>query len=292
VAGCASGSNAIHNTVGATTTGWTRDSGLDVSVSHPADWHVSYFDEASSFSTALLFLANRPLRSPCTTSRRSGISITCRSLPRAHLDRGGVVIGWFSKGFPEPAGYDLLAHTAGRRTRIDGYPAKISTAASTDSCEADGGTTQMTAVIVTGPGADNVAMTACLAHPTQQLTDQVRTSLRSVRARNGAVARGVVTGQYRIVGGPAPGLPRPVQGTIWAYPGRLTIAELKTAKPIAQINTDAAGRYQIALAPGEYTLFAALGVSRSVQRRGCGTPTTITVHPSGNTRSAMVCSVP
>jgi len=158
--------------------------------------------------------------------------------------------------------------------------------------KADGGTTQMTAVIATGPGADNVSMTACLAHPTHQLTDQVLSSLRSVRTRSRSVLRGVVTGHYRMVGGLPPGLPRPVQGTIWAYAGRLTFADLKTAKPTAHVNTDIAGRYKLSLEPGEYTLFGALGISRSAQRRGCGVPTTIKVSPSSDTRSAIWCSVP
>ena len=202
------------------------------------------------------------------------------------------MIGWFSEGFPEPSGYDLLTHVSGRPVRVAGYPAKIDVTPSTDSCLADGGTNLITATVATGPGADNLAMRACLAHPSRQLVDRVLASLRSLRVRSGASAPGIVVGQYRMSGGPAPGLNRPVPGTIWAYPGRLTLADIKTATASIHVNTDAVGRFRLSLSPGEYTILGALGLSRSVQRRGCGAPTSVDVRAAIVHRLTLWCSVP
>lgn len=161
--------------------GWTRDASGGISVSHPADWRVSHFEEVGSFTTGLMFLSNRRVNSPCTSTRTSpGTRAECRGLPRADLTSGDVVIGWFSNGFPVRAGYDLIAHTPGQLTHIDGHQAKIATAPATGPCRTDGGTLLMTATIATGPAADNISMSACLARPSSALRKNVLRSLRSV----------------------------------------------------------------------------------------------------------------
>jgi hypothetical protein len=161
---------------------WTRESGLGISVSHPTGWRVWHFVEAGSFTTALLFLSNQPVTAPCTTSRTStGTQTSCRGLPKARLRSGGVLLGWFSNGFPVRRGYDVLAHTRGRPTVIDGRRAKIDTAPAHGVCKQDGGTLAITATIAQGSGAANMSMSACLSHPSAALRNQLLRSLRSVR---------------------------------------------------------------------------------------------------------------
>ena len=68
---------------------------------------------------------------------------------------------------------------------------------------------------------------------------------------------GTLDGDYRIVGGPAPGINKPYQGTVWAFAGNLDWAHVREARPIARVSTDTAGRFTMSLSPGRYTLIGA-----------------------------------
>jgi hypothetical protein len=160
---------------------WTRDLRYGISVSHPAEWRLSKFDEVSSFSTAVMFLSNRDLEPPCTTSA-DGSRTHCRGLPRTQLDDDGVLIEWYSYGFPEPEGYNPLARISGDDATIDGHRAKVTETDATGQCSSIGGTRQITATIWTGPGADTLGMIACLSNPSTEVRQQVLTSLRTLRA--------------------------------------------------------------------------------------------------------------
>lgn len=105
--------------------------------------------------------------------------------------------------------------------------------------------------------------------------------------------RGTVEGQYRLAGGPAPGLPRPQLGTIWAYAGKVSLADMRHAKPTRSTQTDRQGHYNLRLKPGEYTLLGALGVvGVSFEKNSCGLPVVIHVRPSQNSKVDLLCSVP
>lgn len=182
LAGCAFSRVAKDPVAPARAIGWVRDTSAGISVSHPTDWRVYHFAEAGSFTTELMFLSNRPVSAPCTTTRTpTGIRTDCRGLPQARLTSGDLMIGWFSNGFPVPAGYRLLSHTAGKLTHIDGHAAKITAVPAIGTCKTDGGTVSITATIATGPAADSISMSACLARPSHALRSQVIRSLRSVR---------------------------------------------------------------------------------------------------------------
>ena len=111
--------------------------------------------------SSLMFLSNRPLRAPCHTTSRA---TTCHGLPGADLDPGGILVGWFEGGFPEPVGYDVLSHTDGQETSVDSRHAKIDVVPATLDCKEDGGTVQIDATIATGPGDNEISMSACLSH--------------------------------------------------------------------------------------------------------------------------------
>lgn len=102
---------------------------------------------------------------------------------------------------------------------------------------------------------------------------------------------GLVVGQYSIVGGPAPGLERPLPGTVWAYAGRFSWPDVVKANPAAHVNTDEAGRFQLSLPPGKYTIVAT-GVSNSPKHRGCTEPVTVEVRASTRRQIKLVCDVP
>lgn len=94
-------------------------------------------------------------------------------------DDVGLVIAWFREyalsGSP-------LGEAAGRPTRIDGHPAKISTGTASGTCKTDGGTLAIEATIDTGPSANDLVMSACLSDPSPEQRQQVFRSLRSLRS--------------------------------------------------------------------------------------------------------------
>jgi hypothetical protein len=103
--------------------------------------------------------------------------------------------------------------------------------------------------------------------------------------------KGAVAGDYRFAGGPAPGLDRPLPGTIWAYPGHVGVSALDTAEPAGHVDTDAAGHFVLALSPGNYTLMGAQGVRHTEPESGCGTPMYVRVQASHRTTIHLLCDV-
>lgn len=103
---------------------------------------------------------------------------------------------------------------------------------------------------------------------------------------------GTVTGQYRFVGGPAPGVNRAEPGTIWAYAGTVDLSRLQQAKAVAHVQTDVSGNFTLSLKPGRYTLLGSQGLSSSVTADGCGGPVLVVVKTSTRTSANVVCSVP
>lgn len=103
---------------------------------------------------------------------------------------------------------------------------------------------------------------------------------------------GTVAGQYRLVGGPAPGVNQPEPATIWAFAGHVDLSQMSQAKVTAHTNTDASGHFTLSLNPGEYTLFGSQGLSSSVATDGCGAPVDVEVKASARTSVDLVCSVP
>ncbi len=101
---------------------------------------------------------------------------------------------------------------------------------------------------------------------------------------------GTVVGEYRLVGGPAPGVNEPYPGTIWAYTGSIGWARAKDARAFAHVSTDAAGRFSMSLPPGRYTLLGAGG--GSLDSSGCGSPTVVDVLASARVVAHLWCSVP
>jgi hypothetical protein len=104
--------------------------------------------------------------------------------------------------------------------------------------------------------------------------------------------QGAVVGQYRLVGGPAPGVNEPEAGTIWAYAGFIGMQHLVRTKAVEHVNTDSTGHFTLRLEPGDYTLLGAQGISRSVKRSGCGVAVHVTVTASTRSTVQLACSVP
>ena len=64
-------------------------------------------------------------------------------------------------------------------------------------------------------------------------------------------SQGTVVGEYRLVGGPAPGVNHPEPATIWAYAGHVDLSQMSHAKVAAHINTDGSGHFTLS-APRAY----------------------------------------
>jgi hypothetical protein len=105
-------------------------------------------------------------------------------------------------------------------------------------------------------------------------------------------SEGTVVGEYRLVGGPAPGVNQPEPATIWAYAGHVDLSHMSHAKVAAHTNTDGSGHFTLSLRPGAYTLFGSQGLSSSVATDGCGVPVSVQVEASTRTTIDLVCSVP
>jgi hypothetical protein len=102
---------------------------------------------------------------------------------------------------------------------------------------------------------------------------------------------GTVSGDYRIVGGPAPGFNRPVRGVIWAYRGRVTWDLTSSSTAVAHVRTDSGGHFDVRLPVGEFTLFGSQGTSDSLSSGGCGSPLVVDVHASKSQTVHLVCGV-
>ena len=101
---------------------------------------------------------------------------------------------------------------------------------------------------------------------------------------------GSVVGDYRIVGGPAPGVNQPVQGTIWAFRGRVTWDDALHSTAAAHAGTDSGGRFDLRLPVGEFTLFGSQGnPSSALGREGCGPPSVVDVQASTSQIVHLVC---
>lgn len=103
---------------------------------------------------------------------------------------------------------------------------------------------------------------------------------------------GVVAGQYQLVGGPAPGLPRPQTGMIWAYAGKVASSRLARSTAVAHVRTDASGNFTLSLQPGQYTLIGGEGQSDATPSNLCGIPTIVHVKASARSKADLVCPVP
>ena len=92
-----------------------------------------------------------------------------------------------------------------------------------------------------------------------------------------------VTGVLQLVGGPAPGAPRPMVGDITIYRGRNP-----SGPPVKALRTDANGHFQVDLAPGTFFF---VGRSSSVSQMACTSSGPITL-TSAPVSVAVNCSVP
>lgn len=132
----------------------------------------------ATLTNAIAYFGNQPFRSPCTGDI-TGARFVCRTLPRAQLSTGGVIVAWYVNSppmLPKPP----LAGLPGRPTVIDHRPAKIAVTDPNGGCRSDGGTRMVIGAILAHHGARDL-MYACIHGPAPALLDEVLTSLRGVR---------------------------------------------------------------------------------------------------------------
>jgi hypothetical protein len=132
---------------------------------YPARWHAAeYPEDSSSFVDALVFFSTEPLHDPCDVSAGS---TSCGAEPVANLSRDGIAVSWQLNGFPRTQGEGpAIQSFGGRRTTVDGYPARILTVLANAPCRSIGGTTSIEAAI---QAADRLfTMIACLGPDSDQ----------------------------------------------------------------------------------------------------------------------------
>jgi hypothetical protein len=145
-------------------------------------------------------------------------------------------------------------------------------------------------------GCASGAQVAALSEPSPDPTTSVLTGSPtgpSPRATAGSHrSQGTIVGEYRLVGGPAPGVNQPEPATIWVYAGHVDLSQMSHAKVAAHTNTDGSGHFTLSLDPGAYALFGSQGLSSSVATDGCGVPVSVQVKASTRTTIDLACSVP
>jgi hypothetical protein len=92
-----------------------------------------------------------------------------------------------------------------------------------------------------------------------------------------------VTGSFREVGGPAPGIDQPLQGTITVY-------ETSSGKivEVGQVMSDSSGNFEINLGPGTFDFVGKTSAVSGVRCKNTK-PLTLTWKPA---TVALACSVP
>jgi hypothetical protein len=94
---------------------------------------------------------------------------------------------------------------------------------------------------------------------------------------------GTIAGRFRIVGGPAPGIDRPLSGRIDVHAGAAT------GKVVAVTSTTSSGAFSVSVSAGRYVLVGLTGHSTGASCTS-GLPTTVA---AGQTARAIVqCDVP
>jgi hypothetical protein len=149
----------------------TYDSGpsfLHLTFEYPASWTARHYDDQSTMSTAIVFLSDQRMTSPCQDGG-------C-GLPLRHLNRGAVLV-WTEWGFPDWS-FDKDAKgqpltVGGRRARLLIEP----------GCHQVGGEVSMKAVVERPQAPDNwYELDACIRGPgVDQVEAQVRALLASTR---------------------------------------------------------------------------------------------------------------
>lgn len=94
-------------------------------------------------------------------------------------------------------------------------------------------------------------------------------------------AHGTIIGELAAVGGPAPGLPRPLAGSV-----RLTNTHTHASK-VVTVGVD--GRYSLPIAPGSYTLMGKSPQYNSGQSYDCQAQRAAVVVSSKTTTSDVYC---
>jgi len=150
-------------------------------------------------------------------------------------------------------------------------------------------------------GCASGAQVAALSEPSPDPTTSVLTGSPTAPSPSATASsatasshrsQGTIVGEYRLVGGPAPGVNQPEPATIWVYAGHVDLSQMSHAKVAAHTNTDDSGHFTLSLDPGAYTLFGSQGLSSSVATDGCGVPVSVQVEASTRTTIDLACSVP
>jgi hypothetical protein len=174
---------AHHQTVSSTVAPVTvqqfsAGNGTGLSFVHPMAWRETRYSMMTSFSDLVVYLSNRPLHAPCTTTRTGGNLTTTCARPLAKLGPGGVLVSWSDIGFPSIGPFP--AHP---NTTIGGRRAEVEIARPGDGpCTGLGQDESITADIAR-PVADNYyEMVACLRGPNLARSETlVRRMLASTR---------------------------------------------------------------------------------------------------------------
>jgi hypothetical protein len=153
----------------------------DQDFTYSASWAPSKYQVTSSFSHAIVYLGNQPLREPCTRTRvATGKMIRCGP-PLDRLRPGGVLVEWSSNGFPNWT----LDLAPGVRQQLAGRPGKLAVERPGD-CKGIGAEETIIASIPRRNPTDNwYGLRACLRGPDLYAHDRaVRQLLASTTLYN------------------------------------------------------------------------------------------------------------
>lgn len=133
--GCIGGPQPSPSPVGSAPSGSVALDEGGLALEYPAAWRVFHYEEMSSFSHLIAYLATVDVPTPCVTSPvAGGTQIECAY--RFHLDPDTLVVDVEGNGWP---GFDILGHRPDGATlmTIGGLPAYVETIPAPPSVGAD-----------------------------------------------------------------------------------------------------------------------------------------------------------
>ena len=241
--------------------------------SHPASWLSVPPEVVSAGSSRVVgYLTDqRPIRQCATSVNGSITEVSCHG-PVTQLQSGGVLVTVTEK--------DLVFGTLAPTRTIAGRPATVIRGAPTDCVPGAGYEVDATVAFgfrASGGMAPRLEVVACAGGP---VTDQTRKEIDAMldTATYRDVTAATIAGRLVEIGGPAPGSPRAIAGTILVYR-----TANRSGTPLTTVRTDAHGNFTLIVDPGTYYLAARSGRCVSAGP---------TIAPAGKTtRTDVICSV-
>lgn len=240
---------------------------------HPSAWHAVAPQAVSRGPARVVgYLTDQSVVKQCSTSGPA-TTVLCHG-PVTDLGPGGILV--------TVTEVDLVSGELRATRTIAGLPATVTRGAPTDCLP--GATYQVKATVGFNQGnlRRQLKIVACAsASITDPSRQEIDAMLDTVVYNDATAAK--ITGRFLRVGGPAPGSPVAVAGTVSVYR-----TSSRSGTPVTAVHTDSRGHFTTSVAPGTYYLG---GTTGSVSGRGCASTGATVTSAGATTRTDVLCEI-